>query len=126
MARGQGVTVHDGGTVVVIQGPRFSTRAESQWYRSAGWDVVNMTQYPEAYLARELGMCYAGLVLVTDYDTGLEGVEGIEPVTMDVVFEVLRQNVDRTRALLAAAVPRLAAERSCGCAAALSHGPLGA
>jgi 5'-methylthioadenosine phosphorylase len=124
--RATGATVHDGGTVVVIQGPRFSTRAESRWYRSAGWEVVSMTQYPEAYLARELGLCYAGLALVTDYDAGLEGVDDIEPVTMDVVFEVVRRNVERTRALLAAAIPQVPAERSsaCGCAEALSSGPL--
>ena len=124
--RSTGVTVHDGGTVVVIQGPRFSTRAESQWYRSAGWEVVNMTQYPEAYLARELGMCYAGLALITDYDTGLEGVEGIEPVTIEVVFEVLRRNVARTRDLLAGAIPAVPAEgtHSCTCVTALSSGPL--
>ncbi|MGH9180255.1 MAG: S-methyl-5'-thioadenosine phosphorylase, partial [Acidimicrobiales bacterium] len=63
-ARGEGIVVHDGGTVVVIGGPRFSTRAESASYRSAGWDVINMTQYPEAYLARELGLCYAAVGLV--------------------------------------------------------------
>ncbi|MEO6121075.1 MAG: S-methyl-5'-thioadenosine phosphorylase [Acidimicrobiales bacterium] len=123
-ARAEGITVHDRGTVVVIGGPRFSTRAESGWYRSAGWEVVNMTQYPEAYLARELGLCYAAVALITDYDTGLEGVDGIEPVTMDVVFEVLRRNVERTRALLFSAIPRLAAEPPCTCAAALSSGPL--
>lgn len=87
--RRRGSTVHAGGTVVVIQGPRFSTRAESGWYRSAGWDVINMTQYPEVTLARELGMCFCCIALVTDYDTGVEGVEGIAPVTMDAVFAVL-------------------------------------
>ena len=61
------------GTVVVVQGPRFSTRAESRWYSTAGVDVINMTQYPEAYLARELGLCYAGLALVTDRDVGRRG-----------------------------------------------------
>ncbi|HEX3540926.1 MAG TPA: S-methyl-5'-thioadenosine phosphorylase [Acidimicrobiales bacterium] len=100
-----GLTVHDGGTVVVIQGPRFSTRAESNWFRAAGWDVVNMTQHPEAYLARELGMCYCGLALVTDYDTGLEGVDGIEPVTAEQVFATLDANIARTRELLFAALP---------------------
>lgn len=126
VVREQGGTCHDGGTIVVVQGPRFSTRAESQWYRSAGWQVIGMTQYPEAYLARELGMCYAALVLVTDYDTGLEGVEGIEPVTMDAVFEMLRRNVDRIRAVLQATIPRLSSAPECDCAGALSHGPLGA
>lgn len=120
-----GVSAHTSGTVVVVQGPRFSTRAESAWFRSAGWDVVNMTQYPESYLARELGMCYAAVALVTDYDSGLEGVDGIEPVTIEEVFRVLDENVDRTRRLLFAAIPRLASDPDCACASALSGGPLG-
>ena len=65
--------MHDGGTVVVIEGPRFSTRAESAWFRAMGWDLVNMTAYPEGWLARELGLCYANLSLVTDYDVGVAG-----------------------------------------------------
>jgi len=125
-ARGAGLPVRERGTVVVVQGPRFSTRAESAWYRSAGWEVINMTQYPEAYLARELGLCYAGVALITDYDTGLEGVDGIEPVTMDVVFKVLADNVDRTRTLLFSAIPEISMSPPCACAAALSTGPLGA
>jgi 5'-methylthioadenosine phosphorylase len=112
----QGVVAHDGGTAVVIQGPRFSTRAESRWFRSQGWDVVNMTQYPEALLARELGICYAGLALVTDYDTGVEGVADIEAVTMEAVFETLAANVERTRRVLREAIPQIAAlPRACGC-----------
>jgi 5'-methylthioadenosine phosphorylase len=119
-----GLKVHDHGTVVVVQGPRFSTRAESGWYRSAGWEVIGMTQYPEAYLARELGMCYAGLALVTDYDTGVEGAEGIEPVTMEHVFQVLADNVERTRELLFAAIPAIPEPVSCHCHEALTSGPL--
>lgn len=119
-----GQTAHDGGTVVVIQGPRFSTRAESRWYRSAGWEAINMTQHPEAYLARELGICYAGLALITDYDTGVEGEGGIAPVTMEEVFAVLRANVTRTRELLHATIPAIPITRSCECAAALHQGPL--
>jgi 5'-methylthioadenosine phosphorylase len=110
-----GQRCHDGGVVVVIQGPRFSTRAESAWYRAAGWAAVNMTQYPEAFLARELGLCYAGLALITDYDTGLEGTDGIAPVSMDEVFAVLAANVERTRDLLTAAIPAIASERRCAC-----------
>jgi 5'-methylthioadenosine phosphorylase len=117
------LTIHARGTVVIIQGPRFSTRAESAWYRSAGWDVINMTQYPEAYLARELGLCYAGVALITDYDTGLEGVEGIQPVTMEAVFAMLARNVDRTRDLLFAAIPAIPADPGCTCAAARVAGP---
>lgn len=116
------LTIHAGGTVVVIQGPRFSTRAESSWFRAAGWQVVNMTQYPEAYLARELGMCYCGLALVTDYDTGLEGVEGIEAVTMQQVFATLEANVARTRELLFAAIASMG-PGGCRCREALAGGP---
>ena len=77
--REHGITVHDGGTVVVIQGPRFSTRAESKWFSDAGWEVINMTQYPEAYLCRELGMAVVNIALITDYDAGV--LEGTEAVT---------------------------------------------
>ncbi len=99
--------VHDGGTVVVIQGPRFSTRAESSWFRRMGWDVVNMTQHPEVALCRELGMGYAGLALVTDYDSGVEDSPEVEPVTMEEVFRVLAQNVELTRRILFRAIPQL-------------------
>lgn len=111
--------VHPTGTVVVIQGPRFSTRAESRWFRSAGWHIVNMTQYPEAYLARELGLCYAGLALVTDHDSGAEDPDGTvgEAVTMERVMAVLADNVARTRGLLARAIPTIGTEPTCRCAA---------
>lgn len=115
-ARAEGITVHERGTAVVIQGPRFSTRAESRWFSAAGWDVVNMTQYPEAVLARELGMCYSGIALATDYDAGLEGVEGIEAVTIETVFRVLADNVERVQGLLTAMVPAVPPEASCACA----------
>jgi 5'-methylthioadenosine phosphorylase len=126
-ARASGITVHERGTVVVVPGPRFSTRAESRWYRAQGWDVVNMTQYPEAYLARELGMCYSGIALITDYDTGLEGSAdeggaGVEPVTMDEVFAFLERNAARVRDMLFDLIPAIPATRSCGCGSA--RGPL--
>src|SRR5262249_35338332 len=82
VGRELGITMQGDGTVVVIQGPRFSTRAESQWYSRQGWQVINMTQYPEVVLARELAMCYVNIALITDYDAGLEGQAGIEPVTV--------------------------------------------
>nr|WHW29227.1 putative S-methyl-5'-thioadenosine phosphorylase [uncultured bacterium] len=100
------VTIHDSGTMVVINGPRFSTRAESVWFRQMGWHVVNMTGYPEAVLAAEAGIPYASVALVTDYDAG---VDGHEPVTMDAVFAVVKQNVDNVRRLITAAVPHLPA-----------------
>jgi 5'-methylthioadenosine phosphorylase len=65
-----GIRARDGGTVVVIQGPRFSTRAESKWFQEMGWDTINMTAYPEGYLARELELCYANISMVTDHDVG--------------------------------------------------------
>jgi 5'-methylthioadenosine phosphorylase len=68
-----GIKVRDGGTVVVIQGPRFSTRAESKWFQAMGWDTINMTAYPEGYLARELELCYANISMVTDHDVGVDG-----------------------------------------------------
>ena len=89
-ARAAGITVHAAAPSSSIQGPRFSTRAESRWYRSQGWEVINMTQYPEAYLARELGICYAAIALITDYDTGVEGRPGVEPVTQDRGVRVLQ------------------------------------
>ena len=96
-----GHTVHVGGTVVVIPGPRFSTRAESEWHASMGWDLVNMTQAPEAALAAEADLPYVGLGLVTDFDSGLEGDPTIPPVTQDDVFRLLAANAERTRELLA-------------------------
>jgi 5'-methylthioadenosine phosphorylase len=107
VAREQGITVHDGGTVVVVNGPRFSTRAESVSFRDAGWHVINMTQCPEAPLAREADLPFAGVALVTDYDAGLDDAPGIEAVTQEQVFAVFEQNVGRVRDLLLAVIPRL-------------------
>ena len=120
-----GVRMHERGTVVVIPGPRFSTRAESRSFRAEGWHVVNMTQYPEAYLARELGMHYAGIALVTDYDTGVEHDAGVAPVTQEQVFAFFEANLHHVRTLLDDLLPRLAAEpNGCGCTDAI--GPLDA
>jgi 5'-methylthioadenosine phosphorylase len=117
-ARDAGLAARDGGTVVVINGPRFSTRAESRWYASAGWDLVNMTQYPEVVLARELGMCYVNLSLVTDYDSRLADDDSVAPVTQQEVFAVFDENMPRLRDALRRLVALIPAERSCGCAAA--------
>lgn len=95
-----GIAVHDGGTVVVVNGPRFSTRAESAWYRAMGADLVNMTQHPEAALAREAGLAYAGIGLVTDYDAGIADDPSVEPVNQDEVFACFERNLERVRALL--------------------------
>ncbi len=106
---------HPAGTMVVVQGPRFSTRAESAWFSRNGWDVVGMTQYPEAILARELGICYTGNALVTDYDVGLVAESGREPVTIEEVFRVFRENVDRVRGLIQAMVADAGRDRDCAC-----------
>jgi 5'-methylthioadenosine phosphorylase len=116
-ARDVGITAHDGGTVVVVAGPRFSTAAESRWFGSMGWDVVNMTQYPEAHLARELELCYASVAMVTDHDVG---VEGVEPVSSAVVAQVFAENLERLRALLLAAIPRIGPQPDDVCATALT------
>jgi 5'-methylthioadenosine phosphorylase len=115
-ARELGIPVRDGGTVVVIQGPRFSTRAESRWFQGLGWDVINMTAYPECHLARELELCYATIAMVTDYDVG---VEGSEPVTAERVLQVFRENNARLRELLVAAIPRIGPQPDDVCANAL-------
>ena len=91
------LTVVDGGATVVVEGPRFSTRAESRWFAAQGWSVVNMTGHPEAVLARELAMCYAPVALVTDLDAGVEGGQG---VTQEEVFRVFAENTDHLRSLL--------------------------
>ena len=117
-ARGLDIGVHDGGTMVVIEGPRFSTRAESAWFNRMGWQVIGMTGYPEAALARELEMCYANVSLITDYDVG---VPGAPPVSHEEVVTVFGQNVENVRALLMGVIPDLPAERDCECATALHN-----
>jgi 5'-methylthioadenosine phosphorylase len=114
-----GIPVVRGGTVVVIQGPRFSTRSESRWFAASGFDVVNMTQCPECWLARELELCYANISLVTDYDVGLEGMPHVEPVSADAAFAVFAENLDRLRTLLFCAVPRIGPQPEDACATAL-------
>ncbi|QLE72464.1 S-methyl-5'-thioadenosine phosphorylase [Streptomyces rectiverticillatus] len=116
VARGHGwEPVVDGGTMVVIEGPRFSTRAESRWHAAQGWTVVGMTGHPEAVLARELELCYTSMALVTDLDAGAETGQG---VSHDEVMRVFGENVGRLREVLFAAVTALpeTKERSCLCA----------
>jgi 5'-methylthioadenosine phosphorylase len=110
--------VHDRGTVVVVEGPRFSTRAESRWFRAAGGDIVNMTQHPEAALARELGICYAAIAIVTDYDAGLDDLPDAGPVRQDEVFARFEANLPLLRQVLDAAVAVTPVDRSCACESA--------
>jgi 5'-methylthioadenosine phosphorylase len=110
------IETHDRGTVVVIQGPRFSTRSESKWFQSQGWEVINMTQYPEAYLARELEMCYVNISLITDYDVGLEGMPA---VSHHEVIEVFNRNNDRVKNAIGRIVEKIALDADCPCQHAL-------
>lgn len=111
-----GITAHPTGTVVVIQGPRFSTRSESRWFASQGWEVINMTQYPECFLARELEICYVNISLITDYDVGTEDVS---PVSNEEVIRVAAENNEKVRGLINAVIPAFPEERACPCAHSL-------
>lgn len=102
--RAEGVTVHDGGTVVVIGGPRFSTRAESRWFGAQGWEVINMTQYPEVALAVEAGIPYASIALITDFDAGLADDPSVPAVTEAEVFAFFERNVETVRRVLFRAI----------------------
>jgi 5'-methylthioadenosine phosphorylase len=102
--------VVDGGTMVVIEGPRFSTRAEGQWFAAAGFTLINMTGYPEAVLARELDICYAAIALVTDLDAGIDVGAGVKVV--DVVNE-FEKNIEPFKTLVREAIGRVAVEHTC-------------
>jgi len=113
----QGAT-HDGGTMVVMEGPQFSTVAESHFYRQIGGDLIGMTALPEAKLAREAELCYATLAMVTDYDCWHESEEA---VTVEMVVGNLLANAGRSQEILRRAIPRIArAERQCACGSALA------
>ncbi len=116
VARAAGWPPVESGTIVIIEGPRFSSRAESHWYAAQGWTLIGMTGHPEAVLARELALCYTPLTLVTDLDAGVETGEG---VTQQEVFEVFAANLDRLRGLLFKIIEGLSAERDCPCPSAL-------
>lgn len=120
LARDAGWPVTDGGTMVVVEGPRFSTRAESQWFAAQGWSVVNMTGHPEAVLARELALCYTPVALVTDLDAGVE--QG-SAVTSEEVFAVFARNTGRLRSLLLDVVAALPLDRGCPCSQAVDGTP---
>ena len=120
-ARSAGKQVADGGTLVVINGPRFSSKAESAWHQQAGWSVIGMTAMPEAAIARELAMCFTTIALVTDHDAG---VGGAEVVTHEEVLRVFAKNVDGLKALLRKAITQMPEPEpddsaTCGCRRAL-------
>ncbi|MBC8063469.1 MAG: S-methyl-5'-thioadenosine phosphorylase [Chlorobia bacterium] len=108
--REHGITCHDAGTVVVIQGPRFSTKSESKWFHDAGWEVINMTQYPEAYLCRELGMGVVNISLITDYDSGVHA--GTDAVNAHDVLEVFKSNSEKIKKVVLDLIGKLPADLS--------------
>lgn len=121
----QGITVHEKGTVVIIQGPRFSTKAESRWFTQAGWEVINMTQYPEAYLALELGMAVVNIALITDYDSGLVADGEIAPVTQDEVYAVFLKNAERIKSVVLELIRRIPLDLDSPCHHVLEHAKVG-
>jgi len=121
-----GLKFHRTGTVVVIQGPRFSTTAESRFFSRQGWDIINMTQYPEAVLAREQELCYLNISLATDYDAGLEGDPSVKPVSHEEVIKVFNSKMEGLRRLIMEIVKTLPEKRTCGCGSALEHARMSA
>jgi 5'-methylthioadenosine phosphorylase len=117
-ARETGATVHEGGTYVCIEGPQFSTRAESRVYRSLGFDVIGMTNLQEAKLAREAELCYATMALVTDYDVWYEGEDD---VTLEQVLSNVRRNVETAQAIVRRVVPALDLQADCRCRHAVEN-----
>jgi len=115
--QGLGVRLHERGTYVNMEGPQFSTRAESRIYRGAGVDVIGMTNLQEARLAREAEICYATVAMATDYDCWHESHED---VTVEAILAVMSRNVGNARRLIAAAAPRLAKPRGCACGTSLA------
>ncbi len=110
---------HKTGTVVVINGPRFSTKAESVNFSRMGANLINMTQYPEAALAREKGICYLGIAIVTDYDAGQEGEDDIKPVSTSEMLAIFGKNVEKAKVLVKDIVPKISPTRTCDCSKAL-------
>lgn len=115
----QGLAIHRKGTAVVIEGPRFSTEAESVWFSRMGWQVVNMTQYPEVALARELELCYAAIALVTDWDVGVFSSEKLKPVDFEEVIREFGKNIKKAQRLILKLVKQLPETRRCSCRKAL-------
>lgn len=114
------IRCHRTGTIVVIHGPRFSTKSESKWFSLMGWSTVNMSQYPEAHLARELEMCVVNIALSTDYDSGL--VSDVPPVTHSEVMQVFQKNLEKLRKVLFRLIELIPYERKkCKCNEVLRH-----
>ncbi len=110
-----GLNIHPRGTLVVINGPRFSTRAESEWFTKMNWHVVNMTGYPEVVLAKESQICYSALGLVTDYDAGIVAKEKIASVKTEEVLKVFGENIEKAKKLVESLIKELPGKSDCAC-----------
>jgi 5'-methylthioadenosine phosphorylase len=112
-----GIPVHKGGTAVIIQGPRFSTRGESSFFVKQGWDIVNMTQYPECYLAREMGLCYAAIAMVTDYEVGVKNTNlSMDKNNMSRILAIFNDNIVKVKKLITELISNLPIGGWCDCA----------
>jgi 5'-methylthioadenosine phosphorylase len=115
-AKEAGASVHNGGTYISMEGPAFSTRAESRLYKSWGADIIGMTIFPEAKLAREAEICYSSICCITDYDSWKEREVG---VTADVIIGYMKKNIDMAKKIVKLAVAKLPDKRTCECSSAL-------
>ncbi|MFC2143553.1 S-methyl-5'-thioadenosine phosphorylase [Candidatus Aenigmatarchaeota archaeon] len=119
-----GLNIHENGTVIVVQGPRFSSKAESNFFRTVGGDVINMTQYPELILAREKEMCYASICIVTDYDTGLKDDPNVSAVNIEEVLKIFKENNGKIKEIVSMLVKEIPEQRNCVCSKALTGASL--
>lgn len=103
------------GTIVVIQGPKFSTLAESKWFIKNDWDIINMTQYPENYFARELGLCYAAICSVTDYDAAIVSKIKMNIKNIERVLKIFKRNMEKTQSLVTEIIQNFKSHQSCEC-----------
>ncbi len=120
-AKKMNLRVHKKGTVVVIQGPRFSTAAESLWFTKMGWHTVNMTEYPESVLAKEQEMCYTAIAVVTDYDSGIVAEGEVAPVSVKEIMVNFKANIGRVKELMLAMIKNWSEKRTCECGTSLAH-----
>lgn len=115
------IRMHEKGTVVVVQGPRFSTAAESLWFTQMGWHTINMTEYPEIVLAREKEMCYAAIAVVTDYDCGLVSQGQVKPVSTEEIIKNFHFSIEKIKKLILTMVENWPGKRICDCKSSLAH-----
>lgn len=111
---------HPKGTVVIIQGPRFSTAAESDWFTKMGWSVINMTEYPEVVLAKEKEICYSAVAMATDYDAGLVASGEVKPVTVEEIVATFKKNINLVKKMILEMVKQWPSKTTCQCQKALT------